>query len=898
MFLTSGSRLGSYEIVVPLGAGGMGEVYRAKDTKLGRDVALKILPASFTNDPERVARFRREAQVLASLNHPHIAQIYGLEEANGTQFLVLELVDGESLDKRIASGPIPVDEALGIAKQIAEALEAAHEKGIIHRDLKPANIALTKDGNAKVLDFGLAKAVEATGSMSDLSMSPTITSPAMMTGVGVILGTAAYMAPEQAKGRAADKRSDVWAYGCVLYEMLVGRRAFEGDDVSDTLAAILRGEPNWSALPRDVSPAIRVLLGATLVKDRAQRIADIAVARFALREMSTLGAIPAGSKHLPWWRRLVIPVAASVGLSFATAGLVWFAVRSTAASPHVSRFVITAPAEAALNLSGVSRDIALTPDGSRVVYIGANGTTLFVRPLDQLEATALVRGAALRDPFVSPDGHWVGFFEGNNALRKVSISGGLPVPIIEIDSPEQGATWTADDTIIFATSATTTGLQRVSANGGVPAVLTRPDRTRGEAGHRRPEMLPGGQAVLYTVMATSGLESASVAILDLRSGKSTILLRGGQQAQYASSGHLVFANGGSLQAVRFDLGRLMVVGTAAAVVPRLITTMTGAVNAALARDGTLVYVAGGDGSFARTLVWVDREGRETPLTAPPRTYFTPRISPDGMRVAVNAVDQTGTIWLWDLGRSTMMRVTFDPAVSSNPVWTPDGHDLVFTSNRAGASNLFRQAADVPGTVERLTESPNLQSLSSLTPDGRWAVFTETSPTTGQDVMALQLDGSHHVLPLVQTAFSERNGIVSPDGRWLAYEANETGTFEVYVRPFPAVNSGHWLVSTNGGTRPLWSRSGQELFYLAADGSLMRVTVSAGAAWTAGAPTRMFTGRYVVSPSGSYGRNYDIAPDGQRFLMIKEGASEAPAAAPQVVVVQHFDEELKRLVPSK
>jgi serine/threonine-protein kinase len=873
----------------------MGQVYRARDTKLNRDVALKILPGSFTHDPERLARFRREAQVLAALNHPHIGAIYGLDEANGEQFLVLELVDGESLDKRVARGPIPVDEALTIARQIAEALEAAHEKAIVHRDLKPANTAVTRDGQVKVLDFGLAKALDApSGTSDELANSPTITSPAMMTGVGVILGTAAYMAPEQARGRAADKRSDIWAFGCVLFEMLTGRRAFDGDDISTTLAAVLKTEPEWSALPPTVPPGLRRLLVRCLNKDPRQRLRDIGDARIAIDDLLSGAEVsaPRTVRRAPWWRRVAVPAATLVVGSLVTAVVVWIAMRSTGARPRLSVLTIAPPRGAALSLNGATRDVAITPDGSRVIYVGANGTTLFVRPLDQLEATPLVRGGAPRDPFVSPDGQSVGFFDGLGTLKKVAITGGPPVLVAQFNTPGTGATWAADGTIIVATAS---GLVRVSADGGEPTVLTRPDHARGEANHRSPELLPGGQAVLYTVGAlTGGLDAASIAVLDLRSNMSTILLRGGSHAQYVRSGHLVYAAGETLRAVGFDLTHLKVVGTSIPVVPQVFTTSLGIVNAGVARDGTLIYVIGaGESGAGRTLVWVDRQGHETPIAAKPLGYFFPRLSPDGARVAVTVVGPRPDIWLLGLDRPTLQRVTSDAAVHSVAVWTRDGRRLVLG---AAGENLFSKAADSTGPVVRLTESPNGHIPTDVAPDGT-VVFMERSSTTGYDVMALALDGTHQVRPLVQTPFDERNGIVSPDGRWLAYEANDSGSFEIYVRPFPEVARAPSLVSTSGGTQPLWSRNGRELFYFAPDSALMRVAVADGAAWSVGAPTKVLDGRYVVRPFGNVYRNYDIAEGGQRFLMMKAGASDA-MGAPQIVVLLHFDEELKRLVPVK
>ena len=914
MALAPGTRLGAYEIQSLIGSGGMGEVYRARDSRLNRDVAIKVLPADVAADHDRLARFEREAQVLASLNHPNIAQIHGVDDSSGTPALVMELVDGPTLADRIAKGPIPLDEALPIAKQIAEALEAAHELGIIHRDLKPANIKVRPDGTVKVLDFGLAKAFDpAASSGAGATISPTLSIHA--TQAGLILGTAAYMAPEQARGRPIDKRADIWAFGCVLFEMLTGRRAFEGEDISTTLAAVLRADPEWSALRPPAPPSLRRLINRCLRKDPKERLQAIGDARVEIGDLISgvtepvtgTEIAPAGPQRRPLsaMAGVVLIIAAVAG------GVGWFARGPTVARPRVSRLQITPPSTAALTINGVSRDVALTPDGSRLIYVGANGTTLFVRPLDQLEANPLVSNASPRDPFVSPDGQWVGFFDGPFTLKKVAITGGPAVLVALVDGFERGATWAADGTIIFATTTTTTGLQRVSAAGGTPAVLTRPDRARGETNHWWPEQLPGGYAVVYTMVTTTGrLDAASVAVLDLRSGRSTVLLQGGSHAQYAPSGHLVYAAAGTLRAVGFDLTRLIVVGPSTPVAPHGLTTSSGAADAGLARDGTLVYVAGGaGGGTTRILVWVDRQGHETLIAAPPRAYYFPRVSPDGTRVAVTAVvEQNSDIWLWDLARGNLTRFTSDPANDTSAVWTPDGRRVVFSSDRAGMNNLFSQAADGTGDIERLTESPNIQFPSAVSPDGARLVFSELSPTTGTDVMALRQDGPHQVLQLVRTPFDERNGIVSPDGRWLAYESNESGSFETYVRPFPDVTRGRSQVSTNGGTQPLWARDGRELFYFAPDGALMCVAVGggdrsaaalgspSGPPWSAGAPTKVLEARYVMSPGGNNLRNYDIAADGQRFLMMKaSGTLEAP---PQIIVVQHFDEELKRLVPTR
>jgi serine/threonine-protein kinase len=915
MGLSAGSRLGPYDILSPLGAGGMGEVYRAHDTTLGRDVALKILPESFVQDSDRLARFKREAQVLASLNHPNIAAIYGFEASDGVKALVLELVEGPTLADRIAQGPIPLDEALPMAKQIAEALEAAHEQGIIHRDLKPANIKVRADGTVKVLDFGLAKAFDPASSTSaGATVSPTLSLHA--TQAGIILGTAAYMAPEQARGKSVDKRADIWAFGCVLYEMLTGRRAFEGDDISTTLAAVIRADPEWSALPSATSLGLRRLLRQCLQKDPRRRLQAIGDARVQIEDLlagasEDIGA-PSTLRVTPWWRRIIIPAAALLLGSVVTGAFMRFAPRSTVAQPRVSRFAITPPNAAALSLTTVTRNVALTPDGSHLVYVGANGTTLFVRALNQLEATALVHGEALRDPFVSPDSEWVGFFDGPNTLKKAPITGGPAVPVAQINSAERGATWAVDGTIIFGSAGT--GLQRVSAEGGAPTVLGRPDRARGEgAGCWWPEALPGGQAVLCTLNTTAGgLDSASIAVLDLSTGQLTILLQGASNAHYVASGHLVFATAGTLRAVGFDARRRLIVGTSRLVVPQARTTRTGAVDAGLADDGTLAYVSGGadtgGGSASPlTLVWVDRQGRETPLGAPPRAYTFPRVSPDGTRVALTiGGDQKPDIWLWDLPRARLTRLTLEPFAHTYPVWRPDGRNLVFSSDRAGGGvlNLFSQAADGTGAVERLTESPNSQIATDVTPDSSRLLFSEVFQKSGPDVMALRLDDTRKVLPLVQTPFSERNAIVSPDGRWLAYEANDSGRFEIYVRPFPDVTSGHWLVSTSGGRYPLWAHRGRELFYVAPDGALMGVAVAGGSPWTAGTPKKILEGGpggYVTTAGvfSNFPRNYDIAPDDQRFLTIKATGGNAVASAPPtIVVVQHFDEELKRLMPLK
>jgi serine/threonine-protein kinase len=929
MPLTPGARLGPYEILSALGAGGMGEVYRARDTRLQRDVAIKVLPESVVHDPDRLARFQREAQVLASLNHPNIAHLHGLEESGGIRALVMELVEGEDLSRKIegqrAKGiGLPLDEALPIAKQIVDALEAAHEQGVIHRDLKPANIKVRPDGTVKVLDFGLAKAMDpvaqafgpagSVGSPEGLRYdSPTVTTPAM-TQAGVILGTAAYMSPEQARGKPVDRRADIWAFGCVLYEMLTGTRAFEGDNVSETLARVIEREPDWARLPATLSPALRTYITRCLQKDPRQRVQAIGDVRLALEGAFEAAVAQTVAPAVAAPRRGIPLVGAAIVASGALVGtLVWIGMRSgEPAPPPVSRTQVAPSGAAALSIYWLNRDLALTPDGSRLVYVGNRGTQLFVRALDALEPVAVFTGQP-SGPFVSPDGHWIGFLDGRGLLKKVAVAGGPAVTVATLDTAgPTGATWGPDDAIIFATASVETGLQRVSAGGGPMTVLTRPDRAQGEADHFWPEMLPGGRALLFTITAlTGGLDAAQVAVLDLQTGKHRVLLRGGTHAHYVPSGHLIYAAAGSLRAVPFDLARLETRGTPVTVVPDVVTTINGGVDAVVAGNGTLAYVAGTVEGAARTLVWVDRQGHETPIGAPPRPYLFPTLSPDGTRVAVYANDQEHDVWLWDLGRTTLTRLTFTPGIDGIMVWTPDGRRMIFTSERTGVRNLFWQAADGSSAVEPLTESSNTQYPTGVSPDGRRLIFTEENPRTNNDVMRIELDGlrpstgsgrgehvePRRVSPLVQSPLNERNGILSPDGRWLAYEANDTGRFEVYVRPYPDVNSGHWEVSNAGGTRPIWTRSGKELIYVSPTGALMRVGVAQSPAWAATTPTLVVKEGYYTNPSW-WGRSYDISADGQRFLMIKEGATDGTAAPPSIIVVQHWVEELKRLVPTK
>jgi serine/threonine protein kinase len=882
-----GRRLGPYRILSLLGIGGMGEVYRAHDSTLARDVAIKVLPRLVTTDLERRARFDREARLLASLNHPHIGAIYGVEDMDGTPALILELVEGDTVADRLQRGPMAIGEALHIARQIADALEAAHEKGIIHRDLKPANIKITPAGVVKVLDFGLAKAASGDASGADLAQSPTLTIGG--THEGVILGTAAYMSPEQARGRPIDKRTDLWAFGCVLYEMLASRSAFASDTISDTIARILERDPDWRALPAATPPSVTRLLQRCLDKDPKRRLHDIADARIEVED--ALSASPAPAEIAVVDRRpVLLPWAIAVVTSVVVliAALTWYLRTSRhaqTAPPRISRTTIAASGTAAV-FPNLARSLAITPDGTRVVYVGNNGRQLFVRPLDRLDSVAIVTGTApLNWVCVSSDGQWVAFDEGG-ALKRVALTGGPVVTILNTGlGNSNGATWAPDDTVVFATQDPATGLQRVSARGGDVAVLTRPDQARGELDHLWPEMLPGGRAVLFTITATGGPDAAQVAVFDLATGTARVVLQGGSHAHYVPSGHLVYAADGTLRAVPFDLGRLEARGTPVTVLPRLLKKAQGAADFVVAADGTLAYVDAPDfAAMTNTLVWVDRLGREQPLDAPPRAYSHPRVSPDGKRVAVVTADD---IWMLDLARPGASQLTFAPAPNFAPVWTKDGDRLLFFSPLREAG-LFWQAADGTGAAERLGAGVP----SGVTADGKQVLFN--SVPGSRDLMLLTLDVSHHVEPLIQTPSSERNGVVSSNGRWLAYESDSSGKFEIYVKPFPNVSAGQWLVSTAGGTRPLWAPNGEELFFVAPDGSLMAVRVEArGSSWRAGSPVRVVEGRYLIG-GGRSSPNYDVSRDGTRFLMVKPPVNQA--AAPQIIVVQNWLDELKARVP--
>jgi hypothetical protein len=919
--LTPGTRLGVYEVTAQIGEGGMGQVYRATDTKLKRQVAIKILPPSLAADHDRLARFQREAEVLASLNHPHIAGIYGLEESEGVFALVMEFVEGEDLSQLISRGAIPIDESLPIAKQIADALEAAHEQGIIHRDLKPANIKVRADGTVKVLDFGLAKAFEPAAAMSaNATMSPTITTPAM-TQAGVILGTAAYMSPEQARGRAVDKRTDVWAFGCVLFEMLSGARAVAGEDVVETIGAVVHKEPDWTRLPATTPATVRTVLQRCLQKDPKQRIRDMGDVRLALTgafdqppHTTASATQPAAAPRY----RMIAAATAAVGAGALVAAITtWALTRPASQKLQPVRFAIVPPAPLQLFQAPIDHQLVISPDGTLLAYVatpgpgsaGAFGGQLVVRPIDQVEAEPLRGIAPASSPFFSPDGKWIGYFDGNIDLKKVSVTGGAPVSLCLTGRPNRGGSW-AGDTIVFATDQMTTGLLSVSAGGGEPTVITKPDAAQGEA-HSFPSHLPGGNAVLYTVTADRRPENARVEVLDLRTGQSKTLVRGGAQAEYVElsadtrrRGFLVYAVAGALRAVQFDPIKLEVHGESVPVLPQVMTFPTGAAQYTVSRTGALAYIRGvasaGVETVPRTLVWVDRRGHEETVAAPPRSYVSLKLSPDGTTVALDVRDKENDIWTLDIARRTMTRLTTDLGVDGFPVWMPDGRRILFESNRAGSFNLYSQAADGTGVAEQLTKSPNQVWPYSVSPDGTRAVLNESGGKKGSDLDVLVLDGKSRLEPLMQSPFNKGGAAISPDGDWLAYNSDESGQPQVYVRPFPNVNDGQWPVSPAGGSKPVWAPSGKELFYLVGNqtrNTVMVVPVQTTPTFRPGNATKLFEGPYTSLLSG---RPYDVSRDGQKFLMIKEpqSAVESAASPASIVVVLNWIEELKARVPTK
>ncbi len=901
-----GTTVGSYRLLDSLGKGGMGEVFRALDLQLGREVALKVLPDEFAADSEWFTRFEHEARVLASLNHPNIAMLFGFKQIDQRSVIEMELVPGETLAQRLATGSMRVEEALPVIKQIAQALEAAHERGVVHRDLKPANIKITPDGRVKVLDFGLAKVLRGGALPDEITQLPT----GPPSHPGVILGTPRYMSPEQVRGRQLDRRTDIWSFGCVFYEALTGRPPFARELGSDTLAAILRDEPDWQALDHVPAP-IQRLIRRCMRKDLQVRLRDIADARIEIEEISNETASVALAsradlrRQLFGGRRLMGAVLAAA-LVTAAVTTWWMAARSPAPRPRLARVAI--PLDPGQRLvTGTSMPLALSPDGTRLAYVAAQAgarSQIFLRGLDRFDATPLAGTEGATAPFFSPDGEWVGFYAGD-ALQRISLRGGTPLTISEAPSVA-GAAWAPDDSIVFATTFPGDGLWRVAASGGTPEQLTKPDTTKGVLRHTHPRLLPDGTTVLFTAVAADG---AYAGVLSLATREWRVLSQmrmTGGGAQFVGPDRLVYAQAGSLITTTFDPRRGDVGGAPLPLLERAETAEDGTAWFDVLPDA-LVYVPGRTSVPQRMLMLVDREGRATPLTELRGAYSHPRFSPDGRWVAVAIDSASGSdIWLYDVQRGTRTRLTSVGACRF-PTWTPDARSIAFQTSRTAAWNLFRQPADGSGPPESLlTASPpprpavmsqmaarllpgtppaltgaNPQYPASWTADGTLA-FTERKASGERDIWVLERGGNP--TPFLITPWDEWAPAFSPNGRLLAYASDESGRSEVYVQPYPGPGQ-KFLISTGGGTDPVWAPDGSQLFYRLG-GHIMAVPVRMTPAFAAGTPRLLFDTAFETS---ELDRNFDVSPDGQRFLMVRSDNAESP---PELRFVFNWAEQLR------
>ena len=872
MTLSIGTKNAHYEIISPIGKGGMGEVYRATDTKLGRDVAIKVLPEEFARDADRVARFQREAKVLASLNHPNIAAIYGLEESDGTNFLVIELVEGNTLDERIKSGFIPVEETLKLALQIAEALEAAHEKGVIHRDLKPANIKVTPDGKVKVLDFGLAKAFSGEQAELNLSNSPTLSQAATLQ--GVILGTAAYMSPEQARGKPVDKRTDVWAFGCVLYEMLAGRPTWTGDTVTDIIAAAVAKDPDFSILPTGINPAIPLLLTQCLQKDSMERVRDVGDIRIQLKQIlaDPVGAFINSSPAAGTGKRLPVFaawIAAAIAITAIIVGLaVWHLKPSE--SSQVVRFKYNLSEKANLSMSF----FAISPDGKMLAWGTNKG--IYLKPVDEWDARRITgTDGNVGTTFFSPDGKSIGYWSmSDQKLKKISINGGAPVTLCDVQMVA-GADWYADDAIVYGDA--TSGIMKISAQGGDPECIVKRDKFP----ILFPEVLPGGDSIVYSM--GSGSDESIIMVHSLKSKETKDLLPG-TYARYLPSGHLVYWLNDDLCAVPFDPEKLEVTGDAKSVINGVFTIF--APLYAVSNSGALTYVPS---SGIITPVWVDKSGNEESLGTELDGVSFPKISPDGTRVAFKrGGTMNSDIVIWDLSRRNLDRLIFQ-AASSAPLWTIDGEKVVYNTVN---NTFYMKSADGTGEPEAIISLPGaFPLLWSWGKDGKTLVLEDYRK---KDIGMVSMADDAKWIPLLNNEkYREGQPQVSPDGQWIAYTSDESGRSEVYVRPFPDVDKGRQQVSVSGGNSPLWSRDGRNLYYRN-DDWVMSVAVEIHTEFKFDAPTRLFQVPYFNSDT-ALGSLWDISPDGNRFLMLKNSSPES-GTQPEIKIILNWFEELKELVP--
>jgi eukaryotic-like serine/threonine-protein kinase len=892
MALTPGTRLGGYEITGSIGAGGMGEVYRAVDTKLGREVAIKTLPRALAQDPDRLARFEREAKLLAALNHAHIGAIYGLDEHEGTRFIAMELIDGQTLEQKLKDGPLPVEDALRIGLQIAEALEAAHEKGVVHRDLKPANIMLTSDGVVKLLDFGLAKAFSGNPNEASPAHSPALS--VAMTQQGLILGTAGYMSPEQASGQATDQRADIWGFGVVLYEMLTGLPLFSGESVPHILAAVLQTEPEWNRLPKGVHPRIRQLLERCLKKKVRNRYHSIADARIDIEDALSDPAgvtVPAEGPVGTATHRPLRIGAAAVALTAILAGIVaWIFWPSPGPRP-INRFVYSIPEEPPLRAVG-ARVFALSPDGRQFLYNTAQG--LYLRRMGELEARVIPgTEAELVEPFFSPDGRSVGFRRLNGIF--VATDGRAPVVISDRIGGGRplGASWSGD-TIFFSKPD---GIYRIRATGGTDELIVPAQNGEFLYG---PTLLPDGDSLLFSVAPGGNWDAAEIVAQSLTTGERKTLIRGGSDARYVPTGHLVYAFRDGLLGVAFDWQTLTVSGDAVPLVQGVMRSgQNPAANYGIGADGTLAYVSG-MAQQGTTVVWMDRTGHEEPIDVPGRDYRYVQLSPNGMRLVLDVRDPESSLWIWDFANETLQPLNLDAGSNGSPLWTPDSQRVLFSRVLDGTEEIYWQAAGGTGTPEALTTgSPRGVNASDVTPMGDGIALLYSQIGSPRDIFLAEIGKpGAEPTPLIATAADELGATVSPDGHWLAYQSGESGRQEILVRPFPVVGDGRWQVSRDGGARPHWSADGHELFYTVwqrpESVALKAAAIQTEPQFQVTATETLFEGPFVELDENR--QTYDVARDG-RFVMLKRvGIGAGPA--PKIIIVQNWFEELKRLVPTK
>lgn len=871
--LRPGVAVGPYEVRALLGRGGMGEVYRAHDPRLGRDVALKRLPTHLALATQRLARFEREARLLAALNHPNVAALYGIEESKGQRVLVLELVDGSTLEERLASGPIAVPETLGLALQIAGALEAAHEQGTIHRDLKPANIMIRRDGLVKVLDFGLAKLVHAPGT----DATALAASSAAITEAGVVVGTATYMAPEQARSQAVDRRADIWAFGAVVYEMLSGKRAFGGSTTADVLAAVMTSEPEWAALPPDTPPAIRSLIRRCLRKDLSSRLQHIGDARIELQEAQAqpepvaAAARPSRARH---WIHAVPWIVAALASAMLLAPTLRRPRPEATRQRLVTRLELSLPAGVDLDAS-VGQNVAISPDGTQVAVVGVAGGVrqVYLRRFDQFEGTALRGTQDATSCFFSPDGRRVAFASPAGTLKTIGLQDGRVATLATEVNYAAGGSWGFDDRITFSREGT---LWQIPASGGTPRQLTTVDGATPRRSQAWPTVIDGGRSLLFASATADGRGATQIEALSLATGRRRVVVQSGTFPLYAPSGHLIFFGDGVLLAAPFDAAALEVVGSPVRVLESLAVT-AGVPQAALSSSGSLVFAP--DAAAASRLVWVSRQGAEQIIENAPRGYRHPRLSPDGRRIVVEA---GGDLWTEDLSRGTFARLTSLGTVDGFPSWLPDGTQIVVRTT----TGMRTIAADGSGRSQPVAATSAVDYPNSVSPDGQTLAFTKMAATG--DLFALSLRGAPRLLPILQTSAYEAGAQFSPDGRWVTYVSDESRQLQVYVRPFPR-GERKLQVSTDGGTQAIWNKNGRELFYRNGN-RMMSVAVSATPDLTLSAPQLLFEKRYALGTVTF--PNYDVSPDGQRFVMVRDESGSG-----HLNVVLNWQDELKQRVPT-